>query len=315
MSLTFLSELFKPYESNTDELALCEIRTLGEDAPAPVCFGMGYLQRAADYAKAQAADWDVYVGVLPRSRKPSAFRGGSAQDVSAAAWLWCDIDAGQSPQSDVTAFLRVIAANFPSPRMIVLSGSGGTHLYWRLDGAESLRDEAARGLYKFMLQRLVATVQDLSSVVKVDPACAEIARVLRVPNTFNHKRGEMKPVRGVINADAPDMPLKWWDSNLRMFPPQEIKPRSTALKTQYVTVHGKTVDALPAKLIQLASIPIPQGERHRKLVGCAIWALRESELPENLAREFFDRRVAVSHGSDPLLSDEIEKIWRYAAGA
>jgi RepB DNA-primase from phage plasmid len=95
-------------------------------------------------------------------------RPGRAGAVLPAAVCWVDIDA-----ADGVALLRA----FPHrPHMVVRSGSGGGHAYWRL----------ARALDP---ARVEEVNRRLAGALAGDLASTDGPRIMRVPGTTNHKAG------------------------------------------------------------------------------------------------------------------------------
>lgn len=112
---------------------------------------------------------DVYVGCAPRVR-----RSGGRADVAATALLWVDCD---TPESSLA-----LRSFVPAPAMIVASGTGeNAHAYWPLIEPLSIR-------------QVEQSNRRLASALGADQRCAEAARILRVPETLNHKH---QPPRAV----------------------------------------------------------------------------------------------------------------------
>lgn len=132
---------------------------------------------------------DVFMGVLPRASS----RSGKLENIHQAGWLWCDIDAGDDGPTEVDALLS--RAGIPSPQMIVSSGSGGRHCYWRLAEPVALVTDEDRLLLKETNIRLCRAIGGKAPGAHADKACAPASATLRVPGTLNHKRqGEPRPV-------------------------------------------------------------------------------------------------------------------------
>jgi RepB DNA-primase from phage plasmid/CHC2 zinc finger len=112
---------------------------------------------------------DVYVGVALRDRRHG---GKSAISGGHLVYIECDDpDAGE----------RLSGFPFP-PSIVVASGSPGhLHIYWRLaERAENAQVESAN--------------RRLALALRGDPACVDIARVLRPPASMNHKHKPSAPV-------------------------------------------------------------------------------------------------------------------------
>jgi hypothetical protein len=115
-------------------------------------------------------DSDVFVGVALRD---SRAHGGKAA-IPGSRYLFIECD-----HPDATA--RLAAFAFP-PSMIVASGAPGhLHAYWRLT-APACGVEVERAN-----RRLVRLLGG-------DPACVDLARVLRPPGTLNYKHDPPAPV-------------------------------------------------------------------------------------------------------------------------
>jgi CHC2-type zinc finger protein/DNA primase RepB-like protein len=106
---------------------------------------------------------DTYVGVAPRL----AGRGGGKDAVERAHTLWVDCDTNEAADA-----LRGFT---PRPSIVVASGSpGALHAYWPLwPPAAAAEVERAN--------------ERLALHLGADAKCAECARILRPPETFNHK--------------------------------------------------------------------------------------------------------------------------------
>src|SRR5215213_4346014 len=105
---------------------------------------------------------DVYVGCAPRTR-----RHGGRDAVKRAFVLWADCDGEQA--------VAALAEFEPAPAIVIGSGTASNcHAYWPL--AEPLaRDELERANRR------------LAHALGADPASADAARILRVPETLSHK--------------------------------------------------------------------------------------------------------------------------------
>ncbi len=149
--------------ADSAEAEFIDLRRIHPDKPAVEEFiAAGDIEAAASWAIARRDAGDVYVGVLPRTR-----RAGGRDAVPGGDVVWADCD---SPES-VAAL-----AEFPlEPSMVVMSGTGeNRHSYWLLDERiDSARIE--------QLNRRVA------AALGSDARVCDAARILRVPGTLNHK--------------------------------------------------------------------------------------------------------------------------------
>jgi len=105
---------------------------------------------------------DVYLGVAPRCREQ-----GTRAAVEHVHVLWADCDGD--------AAVEALRAFRPLPAIVVASGSGGNvHAYWPLFDP-LCPDHAERANRR------------LAHALGADPRCADAARILRPPETCNHK--------------------------------------------------------------------------------------------------------------------------------
>ena len=308
MSLSFLRELYSPYPQDSGQL--CEIRTIDTDGVV-ACryFGLHKLDRAAAFAKEQAPTTNVYMGVLPRFVKESGGGGGRDYHVNAAAWLWCDIDRGDATQSEVVDFLRHKHARLPHPRMIVLSGSGGVHLYWRLAATHSMASSAERDEYSRLLKRLVAAVGFGASNLHADKSCTNVSRILRVPGTLNHKFEQPRPVQAILCEDATDLSFQEWGVKLPFEPMPVFKTQPAR-----TTISKFDKNSIPPGLQQWAATGYPEGKRHHDLIGAAAFLCRDVDLPEHLKKQLFLTKAQNSPGRRPITEQEINNAWKWAGG-
>ncbi|QAU06491.1 DNA primase/helicase [Mycobacterium phage KiSi] len=149
-----------------------------------------------------AADSNVWFGVNPTRRRGDDERGrGSADDVTRLAGIWCDLDVKPGACRDLDHAHAVIdelsGILGHRPSAVVMSGNG-LQPYWPIDdgtiapeGAESmaeysteLRADAAALLKRW--GRLACIVAD-GLGAKIDRGVYDLARVLRVPGSYNLK--------------------------------------------------------------------------------------------------------------------------------
>jgi hypothetical protein len=100
--------------------------------------------------------------------------------------LFLDIDVGKQGAYATTGDARHALEQFcqtvglPEPTMLLLSGSGGLHVYWCFDKPVPIEN------WRPLAGALQAA--GLHHKLKFDPQVTiDVARILRVPNTFNHK--------------------------------------------------------------------------------------------------------------------------------
>ncbi len=168
------------------------------------------IETAAALALKQAVTMDVYFGValqdrdlavaLARRRKkrgptiPAAAVRGSAKSALVLPGLWIDVDVrGDHHKStalppDAETALGLLSA-VPHPPAIVIASGGGFHAYWPFDELWILDSEAERSEAASLSRRLQWAVRRRAQDHgwKIDNT-ADLARVLRLPGTLNHKR-------------------------------------------------------------------------------------------------------------------------------
>ena len=119
-----------------------------------------------------------------------------AKNATHAKALWIDADVKpDQPEKNytstaalVTAFEKFLAdASLPPPSALVMSGSGGMHIYWISDRPLTITEwqPYAEGLSALVVKYGFKCDVGLTT---------DAARVLRVPGTYNRKRDPAKPV-------------------------------------------------------------------------------------------------------------------------
>lgn len=171
---------------------LTYLRILAEDARPTQFFDLRYsppagvmrrrfvsvlrLQQVAERITELAAAEDVYVGAALRDRA----RGDkTAISGSHLLYIECDDPAAR----------ECLEAFACSPSMVIASGSPGhLHIYWRL------RERASATEVESTNRRLALSLHG-------EPGCADIVRMLRPPESLNHKHTPPAPVR-LLEHDA-----------------------------------------------------------------------------------------------------------------
>ena len=149
------------------------------------CFApVGDWPKLAAFAREQAGQ-NLYFGAALRRDTSS----GTLANCSALPALFVDIDYKDVPEADARARL----AGCPLAPSLLVSTGGGLHAYWFLKEPADLRTE---------LENTERTLGGLAQHLNADPTCAEAARVLRLPNTLNHKYSPARRV--VVETFEPD---------------------------------------------------------------------------------------------------------------
>jgi len=128
-------------------------------------------------AAARGRGEEVFATPLPRERPEPGKRA-----VRPGSVVWVDLDEASADGLGEIERLR--------PHLWVASGAG-QHLYWRL------RDELEPAGLEELNRRLCHRLGG-------DPACCEYGRIMRLPGTFNQKRGQWCRI---LRADRSRMPV------------------------------------------------------------------------------------------------------------
>lgn len=160
------------------------------------------IESAAKYVESIKDAKDIFFCVHSLKNKkiwnPSKGNGGgwsvrTQTNMQEASAFFFDLDVGEgekkySSQRDAIVALKQFIQDTSLPYPMVVSSGGGLHVYWVL--ATSIKSSEWR-TYAARLKQLA----DAYGLI-VDPArTTDTASVLRVAGTFNHKRGEKRPVR------------------------------------------------------------------------------------------------------------------------
>ena len=117
-------------------------------------------------------------------------------NVKALKAFWLDIDCGEnkpySTQEAGLADLQKFTKTLGLPRPIIINSGRGLHVYWPLTA------DISRAEWEPVADRLqqLCNVQGLGA----DPACFEVARILRIPGTYNFKGDEPAEVTVVCTG-------------------------------------------------------------------------------------------------------------------
>jgi hypothetical protein len=150
---------------------IIETRYLPKDGGPAVSsqfFEARYLHRGMESIEHHNTSSNCYFGCNPRRAKG----GTKAKDVSLARCLCVEWD--ETTWGD--AWQRIAALRLPDPTMVLWSGSG-PHVYWRL--AEPITDLAHWSECQRALIRVLGS----------DCCIHDAPRIMRLPGTWNHKRG------------------------------------------------------------------------------------------------------------------------------
>lgn len=150
-------------------------------------------------AEALAADCNVWFGLGVRRDLGGDMERGTSEDVIALPCLWMELDvkpgAFESKEA-IVSFLRTLPLQ---PSAIIDSGHG-LHAYWIFKELWYF-DNDERDYVAALVRGWQGFVRSRAGNVKCD-FTHDLARVLRVPGTFNRKGDEVLPVTSVL-TDGP----------------------------------------------------------------------------------------------------------------
>jgi len=118
----------------------------------------------------------------------------SAATVAGTHWLWCEVDEKDHPKLSADEILHRLTTMPKRPTLIVASGHG-YHCYWRLRVPEDLTTDNGQ-------HRIKEALKLACQHVGGDSACAEVARLMRVPRSHNSKNGDYILVSIIDYASA-----------------------------------------------------------------------------------------------------------------
>lgn len=161
--------------------------------------------KAIEYALVQKRRSDVYFGVCTVSsdfalNKVNEYKRGSNDSVVGVPALCADIDYGTNhskknlPPTQQDAIALVM--KMPITATLIVDSGNGLHVYWILDNFFVIDDDEQRARITILNNLLKQKLRELAAEYNwtID-AIQDLARVLRVPNTLNHKdANDIKPV-------------------------------------------------------------------------------------------------------------------------
>lgn len=124
----------------------------------------------------------VYFGVHPTKEKKDEYNRSKNEDVSAINCLYAEFDKKDGNT------IGTINNLYPMPSVVISSG-GGWHCYWLLNNSIQVTEENI----KYLAEIQERWVHFIGS----DEGAKDLARVLRVPGTLNHKYKPALPVEFV----------------------------------------------------------------------------------------------------------------------
>jgi hypothetical protein len=190
----------------------------GDDAPGYLAiwtpdrftrwFAARDVDRIATTARNLAGTRDVYYGLGLQPAALGVHQRGGARNVSAIPGVWIEIDylhpahkARNLPPSLEAA--REIAEIFPLSYSVLVHSAHGLHVYWLFRELWTFEGNEDRAQAATLLRRFQKTIRGYAGIKgwQID-STADLARVLRVPGTFNHKEPPPVPVEVLFVDDT-----------------------------------------------------------------------------------------------------------------
>lgn len=211
-----------------------ELRTIDPTNPRRVrSLFCGSWDELYEKAPEYEVDNDVYFGVCPRTPDENGVLAGAARNVRRCPVVWVDLDprGGQFTKQD-----RLVQLESAPPNFIVDSGRG-YHAYWRLN--EDLHPRAAQHV-----------MREMAAHFRCDDT-GDPPRILRVPNTLNHKGADGHPYLVSLihasengfwnpeNLPREELPLDEWNTSSGH---GRFTQRIQLIEEHGVAEHGSTIE-------------------------------------------------------------------------
>lgn len=240
--------------------------------------------------------YDVYFQVLPLKRRPERGRG-TAEDVAMGQWLWCDLDYKQvvldykqvveeaefkgckelgdhalecyykdgerwvrvsrPPLGEV---LRQVEEKLGVKPAIVVDSGAGYHLYFKLS-------------YEVDPRRLSGLEERIVDLLGGDKQSKDLARILRLPGTVNHK---VARTADVIYDEPQEVD------------PEELERRlaekKRARKPKLPEVLGELGDLEIARIKELLKEAYKPGQRQNLVLYLSGWAAKAGVHPVSVVK-------------------------------
>lgn len=172
---------------------------------------------------------------------------GKATDATWITALWADVDEPGRP-----GYERLISTGYqPS---IVVSTGGGWHGYWLLTEPLAI-DDSNRDSVKRVLKGLALAVGS-------DTKVADLARIMRIPDTMNTKPGRNNARCEVVDY----IPMKFYYPDLEVYYAPYAPKAPARVRRQLPTF---AADVFPQWVNDYLATGAPQGERNARLYSVA----------------------------------------------
>lgn len=167
------------------------------------------LDHAVAHTLSLADSHDVYVGLGALGERPESGRG-SAEQVAFVPGFFADLDIDHAAHgnakikpADIEEALDVVIATQQLPSVINHSGHG-LHAFWLLKEAPLLHDGSARSEMRSSMKRWGDWVLQCGKQRGYEfDVGSDLARVVRIPGTLNHKQPDVPVPVTTILPEAP----------------------------------------------------------------------------------------------------------------
>jgi len=190
--------------------------------------------------------WACYVGPNPRHSKSGSgpTGAGTDQDVANFRSVFVDFDDANL----VEAMRRITEAGIATPTLLIESGRAtGTHAYWCLRQPIEDADEW-RGVQAWLIRTLSS-----------DKSIKNPGRIMRLPGTFNHKRGAAcRIVKSNVSFDV------YTDAGVQR---DEVASFEFIAPDANIAPDDQHLNMTTLKFLHE---PTPEGERNNRLIAAAL---------------------------------------------
>lgn len=258
------------------------------------------LPKAITAAQARNADgYGVYFGVTSRREKQPQGRRGGKDNAHQLPGLWADLDVGQTNIEKATVEL----ATWVIPPTVIVATGGGVQAWWQFTEPLPVQTEDQRQFWERVLR-------GLARVLNADSAVADVARVMRCPDTHN-----MKPDRGaylarVVSLEAGDdiggCGARYNPFRFAVYEKLAEPPKPRTWKRSYTPRENGQRSVLTMRAREFIASGAPKGTRHISLIHTA-YQCREKGYGKDEAYELAGN-AALRAG---LPEREIENVIEY----
>jgi len=244
---------------------------------------------AVPYIEAEAAEWDVYVQVSLSERDLGIGSRCSNADSAGIVGMWADIDIAHNgaskkyPPTEQDA-LELVRSMGADPSIVIHSGHG-LHVWWLFREPWLIGSDHERVDVAHFARRWGRSLEERARERgwQIDTV-SDLARLLRVPGTLNHKETPPLPVR-ILSSD----PVRYDPSDLEAFFTESSFAEPDV---------AERITADPVRFT-LKPLPVPPSEKFEALVANCDRFRRLIEhtepLPDGSTTDLsrYDARIAV----------------------